>query len=90
MNVDMTNKKKHLLKEINMVSFAVVEMTEYLDTHPYDSPAIEYLCHYVRRKNELEKEYSKYFGPLQVCDITNPSNSFVWALSKMPWEGECE
>ena len=33
--------KKSLLEEITQVGFAVDEMTLYLDTHPYETEAIE-------------------------------------------------
>ena len=41
--------KKALLEEITQVGFAVDEMTLYLDTHPYETEAIDYLTYYVRR-----------------------------------------
>ena len=45
--------KKAILEEITQVGFAVDEMTLYLDTHPYETEAIDYLTYYDRRKNQL-------------------------------------
>ncbi len=42
------------------------EMTLYLDTHPYETEAIDYLTYYVRRKNQLMKEYAYQYGPLTI------------------------
>ena len=38
--------QSQLLHWIDMVSFAVVEITEYLDTHPDDENALKYFNHY--------------------------------------------
>ena len=38
--------RQQLLHWLDMVSFAVVEITEYLDTHPHDEKALEYFNHY--------------------------------------------
>ena len=48
----MNSDKERLLHEIGVIDFVVVEMTEYLDTHPTDKEAMEYLNHYVRMKNQ--------------------------------------
>ena len=44
MNQQMSQKQ--LLQWINMVSFAVNDITLYLDTHPDDEEALNYLKHY--------------------------------------------
>ena len=50
MNQQMSQKQ--LLQWINMVSFAVNDITLYLDTHPDDEEALNYLKHY----KELRKQ----------------------------------
>ena len=35
------NEQSRLFHEIGVISFVVVEMNEYLDTHPTDREAIE-------------------------------------------------
>ena len=82
--------KAALLHEISKVDFAVVEMTLYLDTHPHEREAIAYLNHYVKLKNQLEKEYSYKYEPMSVslaCE--SDDNKWMWALAPMPWEGGC-
>lgn len=82
------NKSKcELLHEIGMYDFAIVEMTEYLDTHPMEKQAIDYVNYYIRKKNQAMAQYSYQYEPLTVSSI-NPSNTqWKWATSKMPWEG---
>ena len=87
-NNDMS--KAALLHEISKVDFAVVEMTLYLDTHPDECEAIAYLNHYVKLKNQLEKEYSYKYEPMSVALAPeSDGNKWLWALAPMPWEGGC-
>lgn len=81
--------RESMLLEIGMVDFAVVEMTLYLDTHPFERDAIDYLRHFVRLKNKLEREYSNMFEPLSVSQTDSCSEQWTWALAPMPWEGGC-
>jgi spore coat protein JB len=78
-----------MLYEIGMLGFAVVEMTEYLDTHPQETEAIEYLKHFLRLKNQMEKEYSYLYEPLNISYAESSGNTWKWALAPMPWEGGC-
>lgn len=85
------NDRRKLLHEIDKVSFAIVEMVEYLDTHPYEKEAIEYLNHYNRLRNQLMREYASKYGALTV-DLAAEENcgEWNWALQKMPWKGGCD
>ncbi len=87
---DHDMSKASLLREICKVDFAVVEMTLYLDTHPHEHEAIAYLNHYVKLKNQLEKEYSRKYEPMSIsCADDSDDNKWLWALAPMPWEGGC-
>ena len=52
------NQKEDLLMDIGIVSFTLVDLALFLDTHPTDRTAMEYFNHYVRIKNQLEREFS--------------------------------
>jgi spore coat protein JB len=82
-------EKKKLMKWINHVSFIVVDLAEYLDTHPDDEEALEYFCHYNKLRQQALEEYGAMYGPLThefACD----DKQFIWATQKWPWEGgEC-
>ncbi|MDY4840413.1 MAG: spore coat protein CotJB [Roseburia sp.] len=79
-------KRKQLLDFIDKVSFAVNDITLYLDTHPKDKDAIDYFNHYKELRLKAMKEYEKLYGPLMV-DFANPDDVFTWALMPAPWEG---
>ena len=82
------NQQKQLLNDIGMVDFTLVELTLYLDTHPYDRMAMEYFNHYVRIKNQLEKEFSQKYFPLKK-DMAESNKEWRWGAAPLPWEGVC-
>ena len=80
-----------LLQNINKVSFAVDDILLYLDTHPRDQEALDYFYEHNKKRNQLLKEYAKYYGPLTV-DTSVPSCSDRWNWINEPWpwqEGGC-
>lgn len=81
-------EQKKLLHEISVVDFILVEMTQYLDTHPFETHAIDYFNHYCRLKNQLMKEYSAKYYPLSISTADGYSKEWRWGLAPNPWEGE--
>ena len=63
---EMPNSKpcrKDLLMQIGHASFAVDDVKLYLDTHPRDQEALDFFYEYNKKRNQLLKEYAKYYGP---------------------------
>ncbi len=90
MNNYYGNEQAKLLHDINVIDFVIVEMTEYLDTHPNDTEAIDYLKRYVCMKNQALREYASKYTPLTISSADASScNEWTWATSPMPWEGGC-
>lgn len=84
------SEQEKMLHNINLIDFVIVEMTEYLDTHPSDSEAADYLKNYVRMKNHALREYASKFSPLTISSADASScNEWTWATTPMPWEGGC-
>lgn len=82
--------KKELLKKINEVSFAVNDISLYLDTHPCDEKALMYYEEMSEMRNKALKEYAKLYGPLTI-DTANDtcSRQWEWVMQPWPWEGGC-
>ena len=86
----MNSEKEMLFHDIGIIDFVIVEMNLYLDTHPTDCEAMEYLRHYVRLKNQAMKEYAMKYGPLRIQDADAGNHKeWLWAMQPWPWEGEC-
>ena len=83
------NGKEQLLHDIGIVSFVLVELGLYLDTHPNDRNAIEYFNHYNRIKHQMSKEFSMKYYPLTM-DMADSNKEWRWGAAPLPWEGACE
>ncbi len=82
-------EKNRLLLYIGMVDFAVIELNEFLDTHPECQEALEYFNYYNQLKNNALEEYAKLYGPLTIRDACNCGNEWKWVTQPWPWEGVC-
>lgn len=81
--------KEQLLRDIGIVDFTLIDLTLYLDTHPEDRNALEYFNHYNRIKQQMVREFSQKYYPLNLDSVDCNSNEWRWGSAPMPWEGEC-
>lgn len=86
MNGNMSEQQR-LLHDIGVTDFVLVEMNEYLDTHPKDKQAIDYFNYYAKMKNRLMKEFAEKYWPLSIATADNSGAEWTWALMPQPWEG---
>lgn len=84
-----TTDQSRLFYEISMLDFVVVDLIEYLDTHPNDKEALEYFNHFNRMKNQAMKDYAMKYGPLVVSLADDCRNEWKWGAMPLPWEGVC-
>ena len=77
---------RQLLDRIDQVSFAVNDITLYLDTHPTDQNAIAYFNHFRQMRTKALAEYEQLYGPLTI-DSAMPEDKWLWSTQPMPWEG---
>lgn len=80
--------KEQLLHDIGIVNFVLTELTLFLDTHPDDCNAMEYFNHYNRMRNQMEKEFSQKYYPLNLR-LADCNKEWRWGAAPLPWEGEC-
>ncbi|HJC14340.1 MAG TPA: spore coat protein CotJB [Candidatus Fusicatenibacter intestinigallinarum] len=79
--------RESLLAWINQVSFAVNEMTLYLDTHPDDEDALAFFREKLKMRQEALETYARFYGPLTIDTANdNMSRSFQWVQQPWPWE----
>lgn len=82
--------KKELMNKINEYSFAVNEITLFLDTHPYDADALAFFQKYRVLRMDAIDEYAKYYAPLLIDHAPSEKTPWSWANEPWPWEGvEC-
>ena len=75
--------RQEMMKQIKCLNFAVVDIAEYLDTHPNDKKALCLHREYTNELKVLKDKYQKIFGPL---DIYYPCNKWRWLEEPWPWE----
>ena len=91
MNNDKRLSRQELLQWINAVSFAVNDVTLFLDTHPDDAEALEYFEEFRTQRTRALQEYSRNYGPLTI-DTATACESDYWSWINEPWprqEGGC-
>lgn len=87
---DSQSSKDKLLFQIDCISFALNDLTLFLDTHPDDFEALKVYCENHTKRKDLMTEFSNLYYPLtQDCTIQNSINKqhFCWTEGSMPWEG---
>lgn len=77
------NDKKELLREIQWLTFSIIELAEYLDINPEDRRALCLHNSYANKLRKLTDKYESMYGPLS---INCPCNSWRWLEEPWPWE----
>ena len=72
--------REEMIQRIRCLSFAIVELAEYLDTHNDDEKALCLHREYATELRELKDKYQKVYGPLT---INFPCNKWRWI--EEPW-----
>ena len=75
MNNDKRLSRQELLQWINAVSFAVNDVTLFLDTHPDDAEALEYFEEFRTQRTRALQEYSRNYGPLTIDTVNAGSGA---------------
>ena len=76
-----------LMNCINEISFALDDLLLYLDTHPYDCNALQYVNQFIRQRNTAVDIYSRRFAPLTIdhAEVAQ-DGAWNWILQPWPWE----
>lgn len=80
----MAGSEEELMREIQKVGFAAVDLHLYLDTHPTDRYALMLYGHFSRHLKMLMDMYSRQYGAIEPGADTH-SCPFSWVMSPWPW-----
>ena len=80
------NKEK-LMRQIQEVSFALVDTNLFLDSHPDCQLALDFFKDMQVKYAQLTADYELSYGPLTAFD-TNTSEGWSWVQGTWPWELE--
>ncbi len=76
--------RNEMLKNIKCLEFAIIELAQYLDTHPNSEKALCLHNKYCKELKDVKDKYQKKYGPLT---INYPCNKWRWIEEPWPWEG---
>ncbi len=77
---------RNLLSELYSVSFALDDVTLYLDTHPDCAEALGCFDNLRALEKNLTDEINASYFPLTAA--ANSSCAWEWVKGPWPWEGE--
>lgn len=84
------NEQHDLLLEICRISFALDDLTLYLDTHPECENGYNFFSELAKKRQDLLGEYAQKYEPLTKDCITKADEKksyFSWIDGPLPWEG---
>lgn len=84
--------REELMSQIMAVSFALNDMTLYLDTHPDCAKGNALFRELLEKRLHLLAVFAERFYPLtQLSMVTGnyDQNQYGWSEGPMPWEGAC-
>ena len=76
------SEQEKLLYNIQAICFASHDLNLYLDIHPEDQSMIALLNDYLRKEEELIRDYETKFGPMTLKE----DSINKWVNNKWPWE----
>ncbi len=88
--LDQGAGREKLMSEINTVSFAINDLTLYLDTHPTCANGLTLFKELLQKRLDLLAEFASKFNPLtQISMVTGDpeSDEYGWGEGPAPWEG---
>ncbi|WP_407925677.1 spore coat protein CotJB [Chengkuizengella marina] len=82
-NLKMDDNYYKCLRRLQEIDFVLLDLSIYLDTHPFDQQAVAQLNQYSQERQILYKEYEKCYGPLY--EFGRSFSKYPWEWPKTPW-----
>ena len=89
-NAEGQSEQAKQLNQINAVSFAINDLTLYLDTHPGCKNGLALFKELTEKRLGLLADYAKQYNPLTQSSMitgTPDTEEYGWAEGPVPWEG---
>ena len=79
------NEKEQLMKELQALQFAQVDLGLFLDTHPDSEPALRMQKDLSRKIEQVRNRYEQSYGALIAGESRN-GDYWDWVAAPFPWE----
>ncbi|NLL70682.1 MAG: spore coat protein CotJB [Epulopiscium sp.] len=80
------NEREKLLRQIQQLHFATVDLNLYLDTHPMCQQALMQYNRYTQELLQLRRMYEMKYGPLSNFGYAPSQYPWQWVTEPWPWE----
>ena len=79
--------KNEMMRKIQELDFAIIDLNLFLDTHPNCEEALELFTRLCATSKSVKNDYQAKYGPLYANKTPN-STPFMWVeeCKKWPWE----
>ena len=77
--------KRDLVTELDAVSFSLLDVMMYLDTHPNNADALRSKAEYEEAAAKLRRRYEEEYGPLTAAS-SGGEGCWQWIKDPWPWE----
>ncbi|MDD4334083.1 MAG: spore coat protein CotJB [Desulfotomaculaceae bacterium] len=84
------NERLVMLREIQELEFAAIELNLFLDTHPQERAALRDFYAVRNKLVEAVRRYEEIYGPLTVTGCTPKTQQWPWIKGPWPWDIEYE
>ena len=85
---DMSNDRDELLKQLTTLDFMLVDLTLFLNTHPFERQAVEEYNAVACEADRVRTSYERQFGPLCSYRSKNNAPDWIWLNDPWPWSKE--
>jgi len=85
-NSDQLVEKCAAMKNLQAICFVMDDLRLFLDTHPFETQAINKYEEIRVQRNQLLDDYETSFGPIE-CYNVKQNSQWTWVDSPWPWEG---
>ena len=75
----------NMLKDVQILDFALIDAALYLDNHTKDKDAIEFFNYHQKLSKAAKAEFEGKYGPLQF-DSQKDIRYWQWTKGPWPWE----
>ena len=84
--IEPLNEQAEMLTNLDMLSFAALDLSLYLDVYPNDKDILNLFNKYREQAGKATLEYEKKFGPINKSSSANNAYPWQWANKPWPWE----
>ncbi len=81
------NEKEKAMCALQRLSFALVESSLFLDSHPTDKSALEYYGKMKKEYTDALEMYTANYGPVTLLGA-DCEKGWEWVEAPWPWESE--